>query len=132
MIFLALSENDGQLVAITPEDDRFTSEMFLEAPAIVPNNDIKYHVGKKRARKWAFQNNKQICWILAKDTPAHTHLQERPYTETDKKRWLQYHDKNCDKTTQGPRASVVLLYFGQLYGTAGRTQYSLQVTPERI
>ena len=52
---------------------------------------------KKRARKWAFQNNKQICWILAKDTPAHTHLQERPYTETDKKRWLQYHDKNCDK-----------------------------------
>ena len=86
-----------QLVARDVLDERFLRSEFAEAPAIFPNNDIKYHVGKNRARQWCERKKLEVAWVVAQDKPKHRTYQQRPYLKKDKERWLQYHDKNCEK-----------------------------------
>ena len=86
-----------QLVARDVFDERFLRSEFAEAPAIFPNNDIKYHVGKNRARQWCERKKLEVALVVAEDKPKHRTYQQRPYLKKDKERWLQYHDKNCEK-----------------------------------
>ena len=73
------------LVASSSDDPRFNEERVITAPAIFPNNDIKYHVGKQRARKWCQQQGKGITWSRAQDVPKHKSYQRRPYLQKDQK-----------------------------------------------
>jgi hypothetical protein len=51
------------------DDTRHLDEHFLAAPAIFPNNDIKYEVNKTRAQIYAIQTEQAIAWSVAKDVP---------------------------------------------------------------
>jgi hypothetical protein len=51
------------------DDARHLGEHFLTAPAIFPNNDIKYEVNKTRAQICAIQTEQAIAWSVAKDVP---------------------------------------------------------------
>ena len=54
------------LVARNDEDPRFQSEKFEVAPAVFPNNDIKYEVNKLRAQMYAQQQKKEEYIVLLK------------------------------------------------------------------
>jgi hypothetical protein len=51
------------------DDTRHVGENFLTAPAIFPNNDIKYEANKTRAQIYAIQTKQAITWSVAKDVP---------------------------------------------------------------
>ena len=84
-----------QLVATGPDDERFLLPEFVKATAIYPNQDVKCKVARQRAVDWAASEGKQISWVYARDAARHGTFQQRPYTSSDKVRWLGYHDKAC-------------------------------------
>ena len=84
-----------RLVAKGPDDSRFHEAKFTPAPAIFPNNDIKYDINKQRARVHAARVGEAITWVQAKDSPSHDALRERPNITAEKKKWLNFHDKDC-------------------------------------
>ena len=51
---------------------------FTSAPAIFPNNDIKYDVNKRRAEIFAVAHNQALTWCVAKDRPSTEVLNEKP------------------------------------------------------
>ena len=67
----------------------------MDAPAIFPNNDIKYDVNKQRARQYAAAHRLGVTWVQAKDTPLPKTLQERPDLVLQKTAWLSRHDREC-------------------------------------
>jgi len=82
-------------VAKNAADVRFLEKKFVNAPAIFPNNDIKYDVNKQRARCYAAKHRLGITWAQAKDKPLPKTLQERPDLVLQKKSWLSRHDREC-------------------------------------
>ena len=59
-----------QLVAQGPEDERLCEEKFQLAPAIVPNNSVKYDINKIRAHEYAASSGEGIAWCRAHDKPS--------------------------------------------------------------
>ena len=51
---------------------------FLEAPAIFPNNDIKYDVNKSRSTEYAERTRQAITWVPARDRPLPETLKQKP------------------------------------------------------
>ena len=51
-------------------EERHLKDDFLRAPAIFPNNDIKYDVNKQRARIFAAETKQAITWSIARDMPS--------------------------------------------------------------
>jgi hypothetical protein len=82
-------------VATDSSDARFTETKFVDAPAIFPNNDIKYDVNKRRACQYAAAHRLGIAWVQAKDKPLPKTLQERPDLLLQKMSWLSRHDREC-------------------------------------
>ena len=81
-----------------PDDDRHrqTADVdFTRAPAIFPNNDIKYEVNKRRAYIFAAAHGLCLTWCPAKDRPSTLVLNEKPNITEEKTKWLQRHDKEC-------------------------------------
>ena len=76
-------------------DDRHKNGNFLIAPAIFPNNDIKYEVNKTRAQIFARQTAQAITWSIAKDKPSNKVIAEKENLGEEKKMWLRRHDKDC-------------------------------------
>ena len=76
-------------------DTRHRSEHFLKAPAIFPNNDIKYEVNKCRAQIYAAEKNMAITWSIANDKASNKVLAEKPNILEEKKVWLTRHDRDC-------------------------------------
>ena len=60
-----------------PQDDRHRHGDFLTAPAIFPNNDIKYEVNKTRAQIFARETQQAISWSIAKDKPSNKVIAEK-------------------------------------------------------
>ncbi len=89
------SRQDRSRVAQDATDARFYEEKFVDAPAIFPNNDIKYDVNKQRARQYAATHKLGITWVTAKDKPLPKTLQERPDLVLQKVAWLSRHDREC-------------------------------------
>ena len=52
-------------VAADATDARFYEDKFVDAPAIFPNNDIKFDVNKQRARQYAATHKLGITWVKA-------------------------------------------------------------------
>ena len=78
-----------------PGDIRHRSEHFLTAPAIFPNNDIKFEVNKIRAQAFAAHRRQAITWSIAKDKPCNRVIAEKPNLEEEKLVWLNRHDRDC-------------------------------------
>jgi len=76
-------------------DRRHRSEHFITAPAIFPNNDIKYEVNKCRAQIYAAEKKLAITWSIAKDKPSNKVIAEKPHIAEEKKVWLTRHDRDC-------------------------------------
>ena len=72
------SRRQRKRVATEADDARFREAKFVDAPAIFPNNDIKYDVNKQRARQYAQEHRLGVTWSQAKDKPLPKILQERP------------------------------------------------------
>ena len=68
---------------------------FACAPSIFPNNDIKYHVNKKRGETYAQREKKGIIWVPASDRPHKNTLRAKPNLCAEKMQWLKRHDKDC-------------------------------------
>ena len=68
---------------------------FMNAPAIFPNNDIKFEVCKKRARIYAAATNQAITWSRAQDSPSSAVLSENPEVGKAKLQWLKRHDRDA-------------------------------------
>ena len=49
-----------KLVATEPTDQRFKYLKFMTAAMIVPNNDVKVYINKRRAEEFASVHKKQI------------------------------------------------------------------------
>ena len=82
-------------VAQDAADPRFTEAKFVDAPAIFPNNDIKYDVNKQRARQYAAAHGLGVTWVQAQDKPLPKTLQEKPDLVLHKMSWLSRHDREC-------------------------------------
>ena len=70
-----------------PEDKRHMQIEpvdFTSAPAIFPNNDIKYDVNKRRAEIFAVAHNQALTWCVAKDRPSTEVLNEKPNITEEK------------------------------------------------
>ena len=94
----AQSRKERQRVAADAQDKRFTDPddtRFVDAPAIFPNNDIKYDVNKQRARQYAASHKLGTTWTQAKDKPLPQTLQEKPDLVLQKLSWLSRHDREC-------------------------------------
>ncbi len=92
------SRQDRKRVAMDASDKRFADPhdtRFVDAPAIFPNNDIKYDVNKQRARQYAATHKLGITWAQAKDQPLPQTLQEKPDLILHKVSWLSRHDREC-------------------------------------
>ena len=81
------------LVASGPADKRFMDPRFLAAPAVVPNNDMKYELNKKRALGYASKKKTGVMYCPAKDKPSHEALRIRPDLPAQKMSWLNRHDR---------------------------------------
>ena len=81
------------LVAVKDADSRFGKAKFVEAPAIFPNNDLKYDCNKRRGEVWAAQAEQALTYVIAKDTPTAEALRERPDLPACKFEWIQRHDR---------------------------------------
>ena len=75
-------------------DPRFYQD-FAEATAIFATNDIKYHVNKRRAVRWAIEQKQMPHIAVARDVASATVLQDKPDLATEKLQWLQRHDQEC-------------------------------------
>ena len=71
----------------------FKTAPFASASAIFANNDVKYDNNKKRAEQYANDQNRAITFVIAKDTPSHDAIREKPGLAAEKMSWLQRHDK---------------------------------------
>jgi len=91
----AESRRQRTRVATSADDSRFLEQKFVDAPAIFPNNDIKYDVNKQRARRFAVSHKLGITWSQAKDKPFPKTIQERPDLVAQKMAWLSRHDREC-------------------------------------
>ena len=80
-------------MASGPEDRRFMEAKFLAAPAVVPNNDMKYEMNKKRALGFASKAKTGVMYCIAKDKPSHDALRIRPDLPAQKISWLNRHDR---------------------------------------
>ena len=74
---------------------RHLSTKFLRAPAIFPNNDIKYEVNKIRAQIFAAETRQALTWSIAKDKPSNNTIVAKPNLAEEKKVWLTRHDRDC-------------------------------------
>jgi hypothetical protein len=82
----------------TEHDERYRQTEdpdFTRAPAIFPNNDIKYEVNKLRAEIFSAASNQALTWCPAKDKPNTRVLNEKPNITEEKVTWLQRHDRDC-------------------------------------
>jgi hypothetical protein len=70
---------------------------FQAAPAIFPNNDVKFDVNKRRAREFVNKMTEAIIWAQAKHTPSSEALRDRPGMVADEIKWFAYHDQDCGK-----------------------------------
>ena len=70
---------------------------FVEAPAVVPNNDIKYEAAKRRAIGHARKTKQAIIWCPAKDMASAEALLDEPTLVDKKLEWLQRHDQESGK-----------------------------------
>ena len=77
------------------DDKRYLEEHFLDAPAIFPNNDIKYEVNKRRSQIFAAETCQKITWSFAKDRPNNNTIAEKPNLQEEKMVWLTRHDRDC-------------------------------------
>ena len=77
------------------DDPRLRAEKSRNAPAIFPNNDIKYEVNRRRAMEFAARTGQAITWVPARDKPSAAVLNEKPNIATEKLGWLNRHDKDC-------------------------------------
>ena len=84
-------------MVIQETDERLRTNNYVNAPAIFPNNDIKYDVNKKRAEYWCRHHKVALTWSLAQDKPKHAEFQTKPYLQRDKEKWIHLHDKHCAK-----------------------------------
>ena len=75
-------------------DPRFYQD-FAEATAIFATSDIKYHVNKRRAVRWAIEQKQMPHIAVARDVASATVLQDKPDLATEKLQWLQRHDQEC-------------------------------------
>ena len=82
-------------VAQSVGDARFRQTKFVGAPAIYPNNDVKYSTNKIRAQQFAAHHGIPLAYVTAKDTPSAAVLSEKPDLVRDKRQWLQRHDREC-------------------------------------
>jgi len=89
------SRSRRRRVAHDAGDSRFYDTKFVDAPAIFPNNDIKYDVNKQRARQYAAQHALGTTWVKANDRPKPQTLQDRPDLVLQKVAWLSRHDREC-------------------------------------
>jgi len=80
-------------VASGPDDAQFTNAKFSKAPAVSPNNDVKYDTNKRRAHTFAASTNAAVTYAVAKDTPSQDALREKPGLAAEKMKWLQRHDR---------------------------------------
>ena len=76
-------------------DKRHCEGDFLRAPAIFPNNDIKFEVNKIRAQIYARATRQAITWSIAKDKPNNKAIAESANLVEEKKVWLTRHDRDC-------------------------------------
>ena len=81
------------LVAESAQDLRFPEEKFMRAPAVFPNNDVKYEVNKKRALGYANKMKTGVMYCPAKDTPSTEALRISPDLPAQKVAWLSRHDR---------------------------------------
>ena len=77
------------------DDGRLQEPTFVNAPAIFPNNDIKFFVNKQRARIFAVTTGQLITWSQAQDNPSSAVLSDNPDVGRAKLQWLQRHDRDC-------------------------------------
>ena len=89
----AQRESKRLVATARPLDPRYTAKRFLCAPAIFPNNDVKYDVNKKRAQLFADAAGVAVVYSQAMDTPSQDALRERPGLVAEKIKWLQRHDR---------------------------------------
>ena len=87
---------DQQLTLTETFPDRPKQDKFLMAPAIFPNNDIKYEVAKTRGRIFAGATEQAITWSIAKDHASQVVIAEKPNLKEEKTRWLTRHDRDCN------------------------------------
>ena len=80
------------IVAKSAEDLRLSEEKFVGAPAVFPNNDVKYEVNKKRALGYA-KKKTGVMYCPAKDRPSTEALRIRPDLPAQKIAWLNRHDR---------------------------------------
>ena len=83
------------LVMNCSSEKRHLAEKFLRAPAIFPNNDIKYEVNKRRAQIFAAETNQAITWSIAKDRAGNNVVAEKQNLLAEKRVWLTRHDRDC-------------------------------------
>ena len=60
---------------------------------VVPNNDVKVCINKRRALNFASVCKKQITWSQAKDTASAEVLKSAPVDKDTKIEWLKRHDR---------------------------------------
>ena len=77
------------------EDTRLQDPNFVNAPAIFPNNDIKFAVNKIRAQIYAASSGHAITWSQARDVGNSAVLADHPDICKAKLQWLQRHDRDC-------------------------------------
>ena len=86
---------EKHLVMNRLNDRRHLQGNFLKAPAIFPNNDIKFEVNKIRAQIYARATQQAITWSIARDRPSNKVIAEKPELVEEKKVWLTRHDRDC-------------------------------------
>lgn len=60
---------------------------------IVPNNDIKYDINKRRAQVFAAEKGEVVFWSVAKDKVSSEALANEPLLAEKNFEWLHRHDK---------------------------------------
>ena len=90
-----LERKSKHLVMNDATDKRHLQEKFLAAPAIFPNNDIKYEVNKRRAQIFAAETQQALTWSMAKDNAGSKVIAEKPNLQQEKRTWLTRHDRDC-------------------------------------
>ena len=81
------------LVASSPDDDRFTQKQILLAPAFFANNDLKFGCNQIRAHTYGTRTQHGIVYSVAKDTASAEAFAAKSDIISDKKNWLQQHDR---------------------------------------
>ena len=54
-------------VALTAQDPRFKQAQFVDAPAVFPNNDVKYDTNKLRAEEFAAHHRIPLTYAAASE-----------------------------------------------------------------